>query len=105
MAEPGLGERLDQLDLVRGADRTRFDLEPLARAFLVDLHMCRQITHGHPPLARASATDKAALPPHISLTVGHISLISLPQSRAMGAVITKLTAQGRSVAFLAPLDK
>src|SRR6516225_10555590 len=104
MAEPGLGERLDQLDLVRGADRARFDLEPLARAFLVDLHICRQIAHGHPPLARASATDKAALPPHISLTVGHISLISLSQSRPLG-VIARLAAQGRSVAFVAPLDK
>jgi hypothetical protein len=37
MVQPGLGERLDQLDLVRGGDRAEFDLEPFARAFLVDL--------------------------------------------------------------------
>src|SRR6516165_1770931 len=47
MMQPGLGERLDQLDLVGGADRAGFDLKPFARAFLVDLHMCRQIAHGH----------------------------------------------------------
>jgi hypothetical protein len=49
MAQPGLGERLDQLDLVRGVDRAGFDLEPFARAFLVDLHICRQIGHGLVP--------------------------------------------------------
>ena len=47
--QPGLGERLDQLDLVRGADRAGFDLEPFARAFLVDVHMFRQIGHGLVP--------------------------------------------------------
>jgi len=46
MVQPGFGERLDQLDLVGGADRAGLDLEPLARAFLVDLHMFRQIGHG-----------------------------------------------------------
>ncbi len=46
MVQTGLGERLDQSDLVRGADRAGFDLEPFARSFLVDLHMCRQIGHG-----------------------------------------------------------
>ena len=46
MMQPGLGERLDQLDLVRGADRTGLDLEPFARAFLVDVHTFWQIAHG-----------------------------------------------------------
>jgi hypothetical protein len=45
MVQAGLGKRLDQLDLVRAADRSRFDLEPLARALLVDLDMGRQIAH------------------------------------------------------------
>src|SRR4029077_9514308 len=49
MRQPGLGERLDQLDLVRGADRAGFDLEPFARAFLVDVHTCWQIGHGLVP--------------------------------------------------------
>ena len=43
MVQTGLGERLDQIDLVRRADRAGFDLEAVARAFLVDVHMCRQI--------------------------------------------------------------
>jgi hypothetical protein len=50
MMQPGLGERLDQLDLVGGADRAGFDLEPFARAFLVDLHLCWQIGHRFVPL-------------------------------------------------------
>ena len=41
--QPGLGERLDQLDLVGGADRAGFDLESLERTFFVDLHMCRHM--------------------------------------------------------------
>ena len=45
MVQPGFGERLDQLDLVRGADRAGLDLKPFARAFLVDVHMFRQIGH------------------------------------------------------------
>src|SRR5260370_19819720 len=49
MVQPGLGERLDKLDLVRGADRAGFDLEPFARAFLVDLNAFRQIGHGFGP--------------------------------------------------------
>jgi len=49
VVQPGLGERLDQPDLVGGADRARFDLEPFARTFLVDLHLCRQIAHGLVP--------------------------------------------------------
>jgi hypothetical protein len=43
--QSGLGESFDQLDFIRGGDRAGFDLEPLARAFLVDLHMCRQVGH------------------------------------------------------------
>ena len=34
--QPGLGQRLDQADLVGGGDRPGLDLEALARAFLVD---------------------------------------------------------------------
>src|SRR5215469_10858608 len=47
MMQPGLGKCLEQLDFVGGADRPGFDLKPFARAFLVNLHMCRQIAHGH----------------------------------------------------------
>ena len=46
MVQSGLGKRLDQLDLVRGADRAGFDLEPFARALLVDLNVFRQIGQG-----------------------------------------------------------
>jgi hypothetical protein len=49
MVQPGLGERLDQFDLVRGADRAGLDLEALAWAFLMNVHMCRQIAHGLVP--------------------------------------------------------
>jgi hypothetical protein len=49
MMQTGLGERLDQLDLVRRADRAGFDLEAFARALLVDVHMCRQIGHSFRP--------------------------------------------------------
>src|SRR6202048_2036354 len=49
LVQAGLGERLNQLDLVRGADRAGFDLEPFARAFLMDFNMCRQIGHGLVP--------------------------------------------------------
>jgi len=45
VVQPGLGERLDQLNLLRGADWAGFDLEPFTRAFLVDLHLCWQIGH------------------------------------------------------------
>lgn len=37
VVQPGLGKRLDQLDLVGGTDRARFDLKTLARAFLVNV--------------------------------------------------------------------
>ena len=46
MGEAGLGQRLDQADLVGGRDRPRLDLEALARAFLVDGDVFRQIGHG-----------------------------------------------------------
>jgi len=49
MVQSGFGERLDQLDLVGGADRAGLDLEPFPRAFLMDVHMCRQIGHDHVP--------------------------------------------------------
>ena len=52
MVQTGLCERLDQLNLVRGAGWAGFDLEPFARAFLMDLHMCRQIAHGFIPLCQ-----------------------------------------------------
>ena len=55
MVEPGFGERLDQLHLVRGADRAGFDLEPFARAFLVDVHLFRQIAHGLVPRWRTGS--------------------------------------------------
>jgi hypothetical protein len=49
MVQPGLGERLDQFNLVRGADRAGFDLEPFARTFLMDVHMLREIGHDLAP--------------------------------------------------------
>ena len=51
MVQPGLSQRLDQLDLIRSADRAGLDLKPFARAFLVDVYMCRQIGHGLVPLS------------------------------------------------------
>ena len=38
-------------DLVGGRDRPGLDLEALARAFLMDVDMAREIGHGRPPLA------------------------------------------------------
>ena len=49
MMQPVLDERLDQLDLVRRADGAGLDLEAFARAFLVDVHMGRQIGHSVRP--------------------------------------------------------
>jgi hypothetical protein len=49
MVQARLGQRLDQLDLVRGADRAGFDLEPFARAFLVNVDTCRQVAHDFAP--------------------------------------------------------
>jgi hypothetical protein len=49
--QPGLGERLDQLDLVGRADRAGFDLEALTRALLVNLDMFRE---GRPSLPALS---------------------------------------------------
>jgi hypothetical protein len=49
MMQTGLGERLDQLDLVRRADRAGFDLEAFARALLVDVEMSRQIGQSFRP--------------------------------------------------------
>ena len=44
--QPGLGERLDQLDLVGRADRAGLDLEALTRAFLVNIDMFWKVGHG-----------------------------------------------------------
>ena len=46
VVEPGLGQRLDQRDLVGGGDRAGLDLEALARAFLEDVDAVRQVGHG-----------------------------------------------------------
>src|SRR5436190_5720411 len=43
--EPGLGQRLDQPDLVGCTYRPGLDLEALARPFLVDIGVCRQVGH------------------------------------------------------------
>src|SRR6185312_12920576 len=45
VVQPGFGERLDQLDLVSGADRAGFDLKAFARTFLMDVHMLWQVGH------------------------------------------------------------
>src|SRR5437879_12879031 len=64
MVQPG--ERLDQLDLVRGTDRAGFDLEPFARAFLVGPHVlanrswsCSSVRTGYGPA-----------PHYVSSTIG-----------------------------------
>ena len=43
--QPGFGQRLDQLDLVGGADGAGLDLETFAGAFLVDFDGLGQIGH------------------------------------------------------------
>jgi len=48
MSKAGLSQGLDDLDLVLGRNRAGLDLEALARTFLVDLDMLRQIAHGRP---------------------------------------------------------
>jgi hypothetical protein len=45
MPETGLGQGLDDPDLVRGGDRAGLDLKPIARAFLVIFYVCWQIAH------------------------------------------------------------
>ena len=45
VAKAGLGQGLDQPDLVGGSDRSGLDLEALARAFLMDVHAGRQVGH------------------------------------------------------------
>ena len=46
VVQAGLGQRLDQLDLVGGADRAGLDLEAFAWAFFVDIDVLGQIGHG-----------------------------------------------------------
>ena len=46
VVQPSLGERLDQFDLIRGADRAGLDLETFARAFLMYVDVLRQVGHG-----------------------------------------------------------
>src|SRR5438270_9364062 len=53
VVQSGLGKRLDQPDFIGGTDRAGFDLKALARAFLVDVDMFREVGHRLPALLNA----------------------------------------------------
>jgi len=69
LGHAGLGQRLDQADLLRGRDARGFRLEPLAGALLDDVHLARKLAHAALLSARsrpagASLRRRPCLPWH-----------------------------------------
>src|SRR5439155_12341681 len=76
--EAGLRQRLDQPDLVGRADRPGLDLETLARTFLVDINMCRQVGHFCFPLICGSRSTPAGFLNRWSIERGAMRQLATP---------------------------